>query len=412
MRPTHERRDIMHSTHVEGSQGRQGCSPASIPTSFLQAMVAAAGARPQWEGALARNYLDDGPADRARALVGHGDPHGLLRHRLDLGRLPRTASALADLVGLVRGAGVSPKDALGFEHPGALFAARPTWAELFEQSYFGGFQPPLFGRPTDLARIAAQVEGGASVDEALDPVLASALLHELAHGRRDREALQPPYLDEAIVLWLTTQLRPGSAWPDRQGEHAVPGAPRLAEVGAAIAREAGAQALIRAHFGAAAWSTALLDALRAALADLGRARFAAAPAGHLLGEPHHPDPWLRLLAHAHAPTRPGPLPRVPTDRPAEPNDDDRAWVLGALRGLCVVATLHDGAMHLETRPPGQVEVDPTRGALRRARFADEIGFGPAEAWLPWRSIPHLRPGASLRITAIDELPAIAGRLVG
>jgi hypothetical protein len=385
--------------------------PARVPPSFGAALHDAAASSPRWAGPLAANYLRDGPVDRARILGGRDALHAPLHHPLDLDRLPRTAAALARLIARLDAAGVPADAALGAPDLAARFAARPTWAALFAHSYFGGFQPPLFGREADLARIAHEVADGASLDAALDPVLASALTHELAHGHADRDVIQPPYLDEAIVLWMTTGVTPASTWPDGSGEHVVPGAPRLAEVGAALAREVGPDALLRAHFGVVPWSSVLPPGLRGALRALGRARFAAAPAGHLLGEPHHPEPWLRLLAHAHDPTRPGPLPRVPADRDATPDEDDRAWTMGALRGLCVVSTLVDGAFRLETRAPGEVRVDPARGALQRARKPDEIGFGPAEAWLPWRALPGLpRRPFTLRIDDPTDLAEAAAAL--
>lgn len=385
----------------------------ALPPSFADAVVDACQASPRTASAVQRNYLTAGPTDRVRLLSGASAELALLHAPLDPDRLPRTVAALTRLLDLTERAGVPPSVVIGAPSLEALFHDRPTWAQLFLRSYFGGFQAPLFGREDNLSALARHIEGGCPLHRALDPVLASALTHEHAHGLPDRDALQPPYLDEAIVLWITTEVCPGSTWPGPEGDHVVPGAPRLAEVGAALVREIGRDALLRAHFGVQPWSQVLAPGFRESLRALGKLRFAAAPAAHLLGEPHNPEPWLRRIAHAHAPDRPAPLPRVPLDRPADLDAFDRTWILGAVRGLCVVGTLVDGVYQPIGHAPGAITVDPTRGVLRRARHPGEIGFGPAESWLPWRAIPTLREREPfvLHLDSLDHVDSVAGELV-
>src|SRR5207253_8667417 len=54
----------------------------------------------------------------------------------------------------------------------------------------------LYGAPADLARLAGLVADGVPAEQAVQEHLGAALIHELSHAGRARDALCPPYLDE------------------------------------------------------------------------------------------------------------------------------------------------------------------------------------------------------------------------
>ncbi len=174
-----------------------------------------------------------------------------------------------------------------------LDGAPLTLAEVHAETFFGGLQP-LFGTsPEVLDELAAvaQPERPAAIDR----VLGAALLHEFLHFGRNRDALMPPYLDEAIAGSLGAWLDPRTALPEDPDSEALEGFATFAQVGLALSDLIGRDPLLLAQAGYLSWDDALPTDLRAAILRLYWQKFAIAPAAHLHPDPDDVLPWADLF---------------------------------------------------------------------------------------------------------------------
>ncbi len=214
---------------------------------------------------------------------------------IDWARTPRLRAALGRLYALYAQCGVRAPEALGAGTLEGLLARRVTLGELFERTYFGGLMPMLYTWPGDLEAIAGELAAGADPWAVFDRRVAAALVHELSHFDRGRDALLPPYADECVAGWVGVHAWPALCWPEAGDDGALFGAPWFAQVGQALARVVGVRALVRAHAGADRWDEVLPPGLREAMERLGRALYLRHREPHFLSGNTRPDPWLKLF---------------------------------------------------------------------------------------------------------------------
>lgn len=232
---------------------------------------------------------------RASVLATSDEPQRTLCHTpLDLAAMPRLTRALERFFALAREADVDPIRAFGAETAEALVALRPTLAALFAGSYFGGYGPPLYLQPPDLAALAREL----TTDPALaviDRRLTSPLVHELSHFGRDRRSLGPPYLDECVAAFLGELAWPAIAVPEPGADDALYLAGWFTQVGAHLDRLVGRRALLRAHAGVEPWESVLPDGLADLFVALGWRQWQRGRHLSFLGETHRPDPWIKAM---------------------------------------------------------------------------------------------------------------------
>jgi hypothetical protein len=304
-------------------------------------------------GRRARPEFAAAPPAFRRVLERAGDVPGLVEHytrtmperrREQRTRLeqPVPAAALERLNAVLVDAGVPPID------------PAPTIAEQYERSYYGELMPMLYG----------------DRDELVAP-----LVHELCHLGRDRTPLDPPHLDECVTGWLSVV-----AYPATLVE--IYGAPWLAQVGQAIARTFGIRATIRAHAGLEplpAWFTRAAEAL-------GWRDWQHRRSLHLLADTLDPAPWVELARSRGVPEDPA---------------FDRQIVDDALRSMCLVNTLDDGAVRTRVEVPELIVIDD--GWMTTApRGIDRV---PPRYWVP--VVGH----RELRLESLAGIARLAATLV-
>jgi hypothetical protein len=202
--------------------------------------------------------------------------------------------------------------------------------------------------------------------------LVAPMIHELCHLGRARTPVDPPHVDECLTGWLGMY-----AYPDTLVD--IYGAPWLAQVGQAIARTFGVRATIRAHAGKGplpAWFTRAAE-------QIGWDDWQQRRSVHLLADTMDPAPWV-ALARSRG---------VPEDRAF-----DEQVVHDALRSMCLVNTLADGAFVVRVAPPELIVIDD--GWMTTApRGIDRI---PPSYWVPLEGRHELRD--------LGDLPALAAEL--
>src|SRR5262249_12941983 len=143
--------------------------------------------------------------------------------------------------------------ALGAPSADRFRARTATLAELYARTHYGSAMPLLYGYPADLAYFASR---GLDVHQMIDRYLTAPIVHELCHFAPDRDALDSPHFDECIAGWLGVYVHPELAYPAVGEDDALYAAPWLAQVGQAVARAFGIDAVVRAQAGAARWEDA------------------------------------------------------------------------------------------------------------------------------------------------------------
>jgi hypothetical protein len=339
----------------------------AIPESFaewLGAALALHEIEPHEKSAhLELHYLELMPRMRVEQLATAAQPNAALFHTpLEWSALPRLSRAI-DTLGVFFGS--EAELALGAASGEEFRAARPTLAAFYERAYYGGFMPLLYGYPADLAAIARALDGGAPLHETLDRHLAAPLTHELSHLLPGRVAIAPPYLDECLAAWLGARAFPETAWPAPGEQHALYGAPWLAQTGQALARVF--PSVLRAHAGIVPWSAALPAPLREAALRLGWDEYRRGRESHFLGSAHRPGPWAKLffLAAARAPLAEVSLETLEATAwraiPVPEEDQrDPAILDDALRAMCVRNFQVAGAYRVERAAPRAIAIDLAR----------------------------------------------------
>jgi hypothetical protein len=288
------------------------------------------------------------PAFR-RVLERAGDVPGLVEHYARAMPARRTEQ-MARLHVPVPRAPIERLNAVLAEAGVPVIELAPTIAEQYEHSYYGALMPMLYGDRDDLV---------------------APIIHELCHLGRDRTPLDPPHLDECVTGWLSVV-----AYPATLVE--IYGAPWLAQVGQAIARTFGIRATIRAHAGLEplpAWFTRAAE-------QLGWQDWQQRRSLHLLADTMDPAPWVALARSRGVP-----------DDPAF----DRQIIEDALRSMCLVNTLEDGAVRTRVEIPELIVIDD--GWMTTApRGIDRV---PPRYWVPVTGHHELRDLADLQRAALS-----------
>ncbi len=375
--------------------------------------------------AFLRHYLDYMPRMRVEQLATRAEPNQTLFHaRLDWARLPRLSAAIDRLFTLCASAGVPAREALGAGDADDFRASRPTLGSILERAHYGGFMPLLYGYPDDLAYFGRALAGGASAHEVIDRYLTAPVTHELAHFAPERIALYPPYLDECVAGYLGVHVLPELAFPAPGEDNGLHAAPWFAQVGQAVVRVAGLDAVVRAHAGVATWEEALPAGLTAAAARLGWADHKARRPLHLLTDNFHPEPWLKLIFLA--PSRLldsitlAELDALPwSEIPAGPESPfDTTILTDALRSMCLRTYRNERSFRVSSRVPNRwISLDfyECRVTVRASGDSEDPAppaylFPPAVA-ARLRGQGHARRRLQLR--ELDAIPsAVAAVLAG
>jgi hypothetical protein len=329
--------------------------------------------------ALERHYLEVMPRQRTQQLDSNApDVARVFDAPVDWPRWPRFAAAV---------------ERLGRAD---LLARTLTVGGLYADCCYGGFMPMLYGSAADLATYDVR---------ALDRNLAAPLVHELAHGSRDHEIISL-YLDECIAGWLGTRAL------DRDND--LFAAPWLSQVGGALARVVGADALRAAHAGRIAWDDVLPRGLAAAVDALAWADYRAHRPLHLLSDATGPDRWMRLffLAAAGEPLdRDRPWRDIPV---AAESDADREILDDALAAMCWRSRRNEYSFRVERRPPaGSIDVDLSECRISTVRSSEFDPAPPAHLFPP-ATAARLRArgiaGYTIALSSLVALPAVAGAI--
>lgn len=373
---------------------------------------------------LEQHYLRFLPRLRLeQRLLAGGAEERVLHTPLKWERLPRLRRALGKLESLFRLAWPGGRAPAGFffgtDSAGQLLEACPTVGELYERAYYGDYLPLLCGFPSDLARIDQQVGRGAQLEGAIEEHLTAPLIHELSHAGRARQALLPPYLDECIASYLGVLALDELAFPAAGAAaplRALYATPWLMQVGQALARLFGLQALVQAQLGVRGFAEVLPAGLPLAAATLGWREYLRRHDPHFLSSNFSPQPWLKLVFLAAA----GRLPRtdelsldalsglpwagVPVP---EESELDAEILSDALRTMCLHTESRDGAFSVWMAAPLEpIAVDLQRCTVETA--ADGVAPTPRSYLFPPSLAARLRgQGLSGYSIAFPQAPAAA-----
>jgi hypothetical protein len=342
---------------VEALDAERAGFPAAVPWAFGE-MLAAALAEERRAGGprgevLRRHYFEIMPSLRAAQLDPGKPPQSVLFHtRLDLARLPRLGAALDRLYALLARAGVPAERALPARAPAELLERFPTLADLYPQTYYGGFMPLLYGYPADLDGFARDLPAHGALG-VIDRHLTAPLVHELAHFSPRRRALLPLYLDECVAGHLGVRVLPELAYPAPGDDNGLFAAPWLAQVGQALVRRFGLEAVVRAHAGVTDWSEVLPAGFLEGALRLGWDDYLRDRGTHFLSDNFNPDPWLKLIYLAEPRTREE-LERLCWSQIAVPPGDERPddveVIADALRACCLENFQLDRSYRVRARP--------------------------------------------------------------
>jgi hypothetical protein len=343
--------------------------PLEMPRGFARAFAAVVDEERRTGSAradaLESHYLEVMPRLRTQQLDSTAPAVArFFDARLDWPRWPRLAAAVARL---------GRAELLGREL---------TVAALYADCCYGRFMPML--------------NSGA-------PDAAATLVHELAHGPRDHDVLSL-HFDECIAAWLGTRAL--------DGDNDLFAAPWLSQVGGALARVVGADALRAAHAGRVAWDEVLPRGLRAAIERHAWDDYLAHRPLHLLSDATRPEPWMKLcfLAAAGAPL--DDLDVAWRDIPTAAEDDADAEMLDdALRAMCWRSERSEVSFRsTRSLPAGAIDIDLDECRVGAPRSSEFDPAPPAHLFPP-ATAARLRArgigGYTVELAALDALPALA-----
>ena len=253
---------------------------------------------PAFVALLSQSALDAAPFARAHQLAGG---HWLFARPLPWERLPRAVSAMGRLWRMIEAA-VGPWT-LGPYGDVAAITGGATLAELYPHTYFGGHQPMFATLAHDLVALGLDGPfpgGDAAAWRRLDLHLEAVWIHELAHLGPGRDAITPPYLDEALAGFLNVLVAPGRVFPSPEAPSPLVGWPTFSQLGQALCRAFGLGPVLRAHAGAAPWREVIPRALLEAIEAHWRAEIAASPNVTAHPDTSRPDRWAKLIYLAAA----------------------------------------------------------------------------------------------------------------
>ncbi len=156
----------------------------------------------------------------ARERMVQLDERPLFRQPLHPEKMPWLRAALD---GLFAQTSIDAGALVGASSAAALWAERPTVADLYAPTLFAGGMPLVGAGSVEYGRLV-EAANAVGAERAIDRTLGAALLHELCHGRA-RPALAPltPWLVlEAAALHLGCAAAPTGVFPDEAGQ-ALPG---------------------------------------------------------------------------------------------------------------------------------------------------------------------------------------------
>lgn len=327
-----------------------------MPRALRDVIARAIAIAPDMREVIERHYLDLMPRMRDEQLA-----HPLMRAPLVWDRLPRMRAAIERVARHLPAA------------RGALDAT--SLAELHAATYYGGCMPMLYAYPADLAYFLSRDLG---IDATIDRYLTAPVVHELCHGDRDRDALCP-HLDECAGGWLGVHVWPEFAYPVAGQDDAIYASPWLAQVGAALVRVFGIDAVVHHTL-----PRDFIDASeRAYWADWTVRRSL-----HFLSDTLNPQPWLELIF---------------ADRELRPDRDaDVAIVADALRAMCLETTQVGGSFRTRTVTPVTVRVEPGYVTTAAKNAFDVV--------TPWHWAPVTR-SCEVVMERSEDIPALAATLV-
>jgi hypothetical protein len=299
--------DALGRALVDELAARDALHPSAGPPSLalpatLSEMVAIAIALDENDGRAAigvrQHYLALTPRLCLEQRLTRDEPAARFFHTpLDWEALPRLRGAIERLFADV--AAAAPRSTrptiAGFDSAAALVAGCPTLATLYQRTYYGRAMPLLHGWSHDLAYYARALDGGARLEAVIDRHLAAPLIHELTHFDEARPALFPLYLDECVAGYLGIRQLPSFAYPPPGEDVGIFSAPWFAQVGQALCRAIGVEAVVRAQAGLVAWEQAMPPGLWRALVRVGWRDWLDGRYLHFLANPLAPDPWLKLI---------------------------------------------------------------------------------------------------------------------
>ncbi len=389
-----------------------GRLPPEMPRSFANMLAAAIAVEERDGGPRAGNlrmlYLETMPMLRRQQLDRSAQPAASFFHSpLDWQRMPRLSAAIDRWLALLAEAGLTRDDP----------RRHRTLAELYDQTYYGGFMPLLYAYPNDLGYFARGLSDGAPA--AIDRFLTAPVLHELAHGARERQAIFPMHLDESVAGYLGVHTLPAFAYPEAGSDDAIYAAPWFAQVGQALVRAFGLQPIVRAHLGAARWDQVLSPELVAALGRIGWDDWLRTRYPHFLSDNVQPERWMKLFFLGAAKRSLEALDIAALDAlswrdvpaPAEDPFDARI-IADALRCMC----LHNDKIdqHFVVRlaaPRGPLSIDLDDCVVRAP--AGPIDAAPPRYWFPPSVAARLRAlghhGITVELSdpaAIEEVVAL------
>jgi hypothetical protein len=396
----------------------------------LQAAVALEEVEPE-AGSAARvanlqaHYLELMPSYRVEQLATSDPPNDFVFHApLEWARLPRLVGGLERTFALLEAAGVPAERALGAPTVEAWTRRYETLAALYEDTYFGSFLPFLYGFPQDLAAYRRELAGGGDPWAVFDRRLAAPILHELMHFRHERELGFPPVLDECVAGYLGVHLFPTFAYPEPGEDNALYCSPWFAQVGQALVRAVGLEAVVRAQTGTEPWREAMAPALVDAAERFGWGQYRRSREVHFLIGNTRPEPWIKLFYLAVA----GALPEVLDEEalagisfaeiplppeagePGEVAEIERRMLHDALRAMCLRNFQDGGSYRVESVvPPGPVTLDFETGVCRRESGADSLDLAPPRYTLPPSLAARCRAlGWPRAVLVMRELAALGG----
>lgn len=329
------------------------------------------------ENHLLAYYLEWLPNLRIRSLSADVEPAQTLFHTpVDLDAMPLLRSVVGRYEQLLRLTGSATRAPISPD----WFNGAPTLAELFAHTFYGPAMPMLYCNPNDMAAYLRELEAGCSASEVIDRRLTGPLSHELMHFGKERHTLMPLLLDECIAGYLGVLLCPTLAFPQPGDDNAMLGAHWFSQVGQALVRCFGLNAVVNAQSGAVGWNDVLPLGLVDRLADLGWAQYVRTRDSSFLCENTRPTPWIKAFYLARNGRSVDDLSLADLDavpwtdlRVGAPEPMDWDMLCDGLRAMCTHSRLVDGCYRVTAQPPdGPIQIDVSSCEIGRdGPVADE-----------------------------------------
>jgi len=304
----------------------------------------------------------------------------------------------------------------------SMLAGEVVWSAQYARTFFGRSQPMLVVYPPQLEALEGQGHEAAAWAPVFDGHLAGAWLHELGHFGPERAALFP-YLDEAVAGYLGMAAWPGAVFPAAGQPGGLWGWPAFTQVGQAMARLFGLEAVVRAQAGVMPWEEVLGAGLLRAMERLWWEAYQARREVSFHPDTRRPDRWVRLMELAASGVEVEAVTAAELDGPppkeVEGVEGDRALVretlLHAVSSACLVKRPGLCASSLAAM---EVPSRPIRIEFAEARCELEGGSPAGLHVVPWAWASRLRRAGvralEVRLSSVvpEALEAAAAALEG